>query len=145
MISSIHILNGPNLNLLGRRDIEIYGTTPFEVYYEKLQQDFPSIKFEYFQSNHEGYLIDKLHEIGFDENLGIILNAGGLSHTSISLRDAIAAIPAPVVEVHISNIYEREQFRKHSYLTEVCVGHYIGKGIEGYRMGIEFLLQRDSV
>ncbi len=140
VITTIHIINGPNLNLLGRRDIDIYGSRPFEDFLEILKKDFPSLALQYFQSNHEGFLIDKIQEVGFLENTGILLNAGGLSHTSVSLRDAVAAVPAPVVEVHISNIYTREPFRWHSYLTEVCAAHFIGKGLEGYKMGIQYLL-----
>ncbi len=145
MISKILILNGPNLNLLGRRETDIYGNMPFETYLEILKRDFPSLQLDYFQSNHEGALIDKLQETGFQPDTGIILNAAGLSHTSISLRDTVAAIPAPVVEVHISDIYKREPFRWHSYLTAVCKAHYIGKGLEGYRMAIEFLRESEKV
>jgi 3-dehydroquinate dehydratase-2 len=141
VITTIHIINGPNLNLLGKREIDIYGNMPFEEFFDSLKNEFPELRLEYFQSNHEGFLIDKIQEIGFEKNNGIILNAGGLSHTSISLRDAVAAVPAPVVEVHISNIYKREPFRKHSYLTEVCEAHFIGLGLEGYRLGIHWLLE----
>lgn len=141
MIHTIYIINGPNLNLLGRRDVDIYGSKSFEVYLSELRNEFPQIAIEYFQTNHEGAIIDLLHEIGFNEHIGIVLNGGGLSHTSISLRDAVAVIPAPVAEVHISNIFKREHFRWNSYLTEVSVAHYIGKGIEGYKMAIEFLLK----
>jgi len=139
VITTIYIINGPNLNLLGKRDIDIYGSMPFEEYFNSLKKEFPELKLEYYQSNHEGFLIDKLQEVGFENNTGIILNAGGLSHTSIALRDAVTAVPAPVVEVHISNIYQREPFRSHSFLTEVCVEHFIGHGLEGYRLGIHFL------
>jgi 3-dehydroquinate dehydratase-2 len=141
VITTIYIINGPNLNLLGKRNIDIYGSMPFEEYLVTLKKEFPELKLEYFQSNHEGFLIDKIQEAGFEKNTGIILNAGGLSHTSISLRDAVAAVPAPVVEVHISDIYKREPFRQHSYLTEVCEEHFIGKGLEGYRMAIRWLLE----
>jgi 3-dehydroquinate dehydratase II len=139
MIKQIHIINGPNLNLIGKREIDIYGNMSFAAYLEILKKEFPGISIHYFQSNHEGHLIDKLHEIGFEEGTGIILNAGGLSHTSVSLRDAVAAIHAPVIEVHISDIYKREPFRWHSYLTDVCKAHFIGHGLEGYRMGAEWL------
>jgi len=140
LISTIYIINGPNLNLLGKREIDIYGNMPFEEYYASLVKEFPDLSIQYFQSNHEGALIDKIQEFGFENNAGIILNAGGLSHTSISLRDAVVAVPAPVVEVHISNIHNRESFRRHSFLTDVCVGHFIGHGMDGYRMGIRLLL-----
>jgi 3-dehydroquinate dehydratase-2 len=139
LINVIYILNGPNLNLLGKREPEVYGTQSFEDYLETLRPAFPFIHIHYFQSNHEGFLIDKLHEVGFQEETGIVLNAGGLSHTSIALRDAVSAITAPTVEVHISDISKRETFRQHSYLTEVCVSHYIGKGMNGYKEAIAFL------
>jgi len=141
VISTIYIINGPNLNLLGKREIDIYGNMPFEEFFDSLKNEFPELKLEYFQSNHEGLLIDKIQEAGFEKNSGIILNAGGLSHTSISLRDAVEAVPAPVVEVHISNIHKREAFRRNSYLTEVCEAHFIGLGLEGYRLGIHWLLE----
>ena len=140
MISVIYILNGPNLNLLGQREPEVYGTQSFEAYLESIREQFPFVHIHYFQSNHEGFLIDKLHEVGFNEETGIVLNAGGLSHTSISLRDAVSAIAAPTVEVHISDIRKREEFRHHSYLTDVCVAHFIGQGVLGYDSGIEYLL-----
>lgn len=114
---------------------------PFENYFDLLKIEFPDLSLHYYQSNHEGFLIDKIQEIGFQENTGMILNAAGLSHTSISLRDAVAAVPAPVVEVHISNIHERESFRHHSFLTEVCKAHFIGHGLEGYRMAIQWLIE----
>jgi 3-dehydroquinate dehydratase-2 len=139
LISVIYILNGPNLNLLGQREPEVYGTQSFEEYLEELRSAFPFIHIHYFQSNHEGFLIDKLHEIGFDDETGIVLNAGGLSHTSISLRDAVSAIAVPTVEVHISDIKTRESFRHHSYLSDVCVSHVIGKGMQGYKEAIAFL------
>jgi len=115
----ILILNGPNLNLLGKREPEIYGSQTFEEYFDFLEKKFEAHNLFYFQSNHEGVLIDKLHEVGFSWD-GIILNAGGYTHTSIALMDAVSAITTPVVEVHISNIYEREKFRHHSYLEKVC-------------------------
>jgi 3-dehydroquinate dehydratase-2 len=139
LINVIYILNGPNLNLLGQREPEVYGTQSFEEYLETLRTAFPFIHIHYFQSNHEGFLIDKLHEVGFNEETGIVLNAGGLSHTSVSLRDAVSAIATPTVEVHISDITKRESFRHHSYLTEVCVSHYVGMGMQGYKEAIEFL------
>lgn len=142
MVSNIHIINGPNLNLLGRRERDIYGLVSFDTYLEKLRQAFPQIPISYFQSNHEGAILDDLHRIGFEHHTGILLNAGGLTHTSVVLRDAVAAIEVPVVEVHISDIFRREPFRWHSYITEVCAAHFIGQGLDGYRMGIEYLLQR---
>lgn len=132
----ILILNGPNLNLLGKREPEIYGSQTFEEYFGVLQSQFPAIDLEYFQSNHEGYLIDKIHEVGF-EYQGIVFNAGGYTHTSVALADAVKGVTAPVIEVHISNIKERESFRHHSYLTPVCAGHFIGLGLEGYKLAIE--------
>ncbi len=133
----IDIINGPNLNLLGRREPEIYGSRSFDVYFEELQTLYPDIKLAYFQSNHEGALLDRLHASGFSAQ-GIILNAGAFTHTSIALADAIAAIPAPVVEVHISNTAAREEFRRHSYLAARCVGTIAGLGLEGYRLAIEY-------
>jgi 3-dehydroquinate dehydratase-2 len=140
LIRSIHIINGPNLNLLGTREPEVYGHESFEDYFDSLKAGFPDIKLHEMQSNHEGVIIDYLHQYGFEEYTGIILNAGGYSHTSVAIRDAVAAISTPVVEVHISDIYKREPFRWHSYLTEVCQGHFIGHGLEGYRKAVVFLL-----
>lgn len=139
----ILILNGPNLNLLGKRQPEIYGSLTFEEYFEDLKGRFinESLELTYFQSNHEGFLIDKLHEVGFSWD-GIIFNAGGYTHTSVALADAVAAISTPVVEVHISNIYEREEFRHHSYLTKVCVESIVGKGLIGYEEALLFLLKK---
>ncbi|MBP6679811.1 MAG: 3-dehydroquinate dehydratase [Saprospiraceae bacterium] len=142
MIDNIHILNGPNLNLLGKREPAVYGATSFEEYFETLKTKYPGIALTCMQTNHEGVLIDQLHHLGFEKNTGIILNAGGLSHTSISLRDAVASIVNPVVEVHISDIYKRESFRWHSYLTAVCASHFTGYGLDGYRLAIDFLVQR---
>ena len=115
----ILIINGPNLNLLGKREIDFYGSISFEEYYTVLKVNNSHINLMYYQSNHEGDLIDKIHEVGFDID-GIVINAGAYTHTSIAIRDAIKAIPAPVVEVHISNIYEREKFRRYSFLEDVC-------------------------
>ncbi len=142
MIDKIHILNGPNLNLLGKREPAVYGTTSFEEYFETLLVAYPNVLMACMQTNHEGVLIDHLHQFGFEKNTGIILNAGGLSHTSIALRDAVASIENPVIEVHISDIYKRESFRWHSYLTAVCATHYTGYGLDGYRMAIDFLLKK---
>ena len=112
----------------------------FESFFESLKRDYPDVVLNYMQTNHEGVIIDHLHAHGFDEQNGFILNAGGLSHTSISIRDAISSIPRPVVEVHISDIYKREPFRWHSYLTAVCKTNFIGFGLDGYRMATDFLL-----
>ena len=136
----ILILNGPNLNLLGKRQPEIYGSQTFEEYFEILKKKYSSLQLEYFQSNHEGFLIDKLHEVGFSYH-GIVMNAGALTHTSIAIMDAVAAIQTPVIEVHISNIYERESFRHHSFMEDVCVENIVGKGLKGYDLGIEWILK----
>ena len=135
----ILILNGPNLNLLGKREPEIYGAETFEDYFQHLQVKFPDHDLSYFQSNHEGALIDKIHEVGFDFD-GIVFNAGGYTHTSIALADAVKGVTTPVIEVHISNIFEREEFRHHSYLTPVCQAHYMGHGLDGYRMAIDKII-----
>jgi 3-dehydroquinate dehydratase II len=143
-MKKILILNGPNLNLLGKREPHIYGSQTFEDYFKILVVDFPQVKLEYFQSNHEGTLIDKIHEIGFDENyFGIVFNAGGFTHSSVAIGDAIAGIKTPVVEVHISNVYARESFRHHSYISAKAAGIIVGCGIIGYKFGVEFLLQKN--
>ena len=133
------IINGPNLNLLGKRQPEIYGFQDFESYFEELKKKFPAYHLEYFQSNHEGELIDKIQETGFSYD-GIILNAGGFTHTSVALADAVASIKAPVVEVHISNIFAREEFRKISYLSPFCKAVISGCGLKGYEFGIQALI-----
>ncbi len=140
----ILILNGPNLNLLGKREPHIYGSQTFEAYFELLQAKFSEkIMLEYFQSNHEGAIIDKIHQVGFDENyLGVVLNAGAYTHTSIALGDAIAAVKTPVVEVHISNVHAREEYRHHSYISAKAAGIIVGMGIIGYDFGVEFLLSK---
>lgn len=135
----ILILNGPNLNLLGKRQPEIYGRKTMQEIVDEIRDSFPTHKIHYFQSNHEGFLLDKLHEVGFSFD-GIVMNAGALTHTSIALADAIEAITTPVVEVHISNIYEREVFRHHSYVKNVCVHHVIGEGTKGYKKGVEYFV-----
>lgn len=144
MKKHILILNGPNLNLLGTREPEIYGHQSFEEYFELLSNEFNQVVLTYFQSNHEGVLIDKLQEIGFS-NDGVVFNPGGYTHTSIALRDTISAISAPVVEVHISNIFERETFRHHSYIKDVAVHSIVGKGLKGYHEAIEFLASVSKV
>lgn len=133
----ILIINGPNLNLLGTREPEIYGNQTFLDYYKTLENKFTdTIDLSYFQSNHEGQLIDKIHEVGFSID-GIILNAGGLTHTSIALGDAIGAVKTPVIEVHISNIHAREEFRHHSFLSAKCKGVIVGFGLKGYDLALQ--------
>ncbi|MBW8323480.1 MAG: type II 3-dehydroquinate dehydratase [Prolixibacteraceae bacterium] len=132
----ILLTNGPNLNLLGIREKSIYGNTSFEDYFQTLKQNFPEIEMEYFQSNVEGELINKIHERGFDYD-GIIINAGAYTHTSVAIRDAISGIKAPVVEVHISNILTRESFRHESLIGPACIGSIMGFGLDSYRLGIE--------
>ncbi len=131
------ILNGPNLNLLGKREPGIYGNESFESFFETLKQHYPKVDFTYYQSNVEGELINKLHEVGFDYD-GIILNAGGYTHTSVSLADAVAAIKTPVIEVHISNIFAREEFRHVSLLSKHCKGIISGLGLMGYEMAVRY-------
>lgn len=135
---NILILNGPNLNLQGRRDTDIYGTETFEEYVEKLRSELPADELHYYQSNVEGELINALHSAQgvYD---GIVFNAGGYTHTSVALRDAVSAISTPVVEVHISNIAAREEFRHTSLLTPVCRGAILGFGLDGYRLAIDAL------
>ena len=135
----ILILNGPNLNLLGTRQPEIYGHQTMEEVVGDLRKDFPQINLHYFQSNHEGVIIDKLQEVGFTYD-GIILNAGGYTHTSIAMADCVSAISTPVVEVHISDIYNREAYRAHSYIKPVATHQIVGQGINGYKLGIKYLL-----
>ena len=136
----IAIINGPNLNLLGKRETTIYGDESFELYYQKLQQQFPEVEFSYFQSNIEGELVGEIQRVGFDCD-GIILNPGAYSHTSIAIGDAIAAVPAKLVEVHISNIFAREDFRKHSYVSAKAAGVISGLGLKGYALAVEYLMQ----
>lgn len=137
----ILIMNGPNLNLLGQREPQWYGNVSFEAFLEDLRRRFPAPQLEYFQSNSEGSLIDGLHQRGQQAD-GIIINAGAYSHTSIALADALAAVGKPAVEVHISNVFARETYRHHSYLTARCIGCIIGLGLEGYALAIEYLLRR---
>ena len=133
----ILIINGPNLNLLGKREPEIYGSQSFEDYYKILKKQFPNLSLKYFQSNHEGEILDMLHKIGFSYD-GIVLNGGALTHTSIAIGDAIAAISTPVIEVHISNVHAREAFRHHSYFSEHCAGIIVGMGLKGYELALRF-------
>ncbi|MCM1030547.1 MAG: type II 3-dehydroquinate dehydratase [Oscillibacter sp.] len=135
------ILNGPNLNLLGVREPEIYGTRNFEEYLGYLREKYRNVDIEYEQSNVEGRLIDKIHEAGFTYD-GIILNAGGYTHTSVALADAVAAVTAPVIEVHVSNTARRESFRHISFLSAVCIGTITGFGMNSYELGIQALLAR---
>ncbi len=136
----IGIINGPNLNLLGVREPEVYGSQRFEEYIHQLKVMFPSVNIEYFQSNIEGEIIDCLHKWGFTKS-GILLNAGGYTHTSVAISDAIAAITTPVVEVHISNIYKREEFRHKSIISKECVGMISGLGLKGYALAISYFFE----
>ena len=136
----IQIINGPNLNLLGVREPEIYGNNDFEHFLEQLRKDYPEIEISYYQSNVEGFMIDKLHEVGFAYD-GIILNAGAYTHYSYAIRDAIAAIELPVVEVHMSNVHKREEFRHHSVISPVCSGVICGFGKNSYILGISALIE----
>ncbi|MCO5934971.1 MULTISPECIES: type II 3-dehydroquinate dehydratase [Mucilaginibacter] len=136
---NIQIINGPNLNLLGVREKSIYGSSDFESYLAELQKHFTNITINYYQSNVEGEIINKLHEVGFTCD-GIVLNAGAYTHTSVAIADAIAAIRSPTIEVHISNVYKREEFRHHSMLAASCKGVIAGFGMHSYRLAIESLL-----
>jgi len=131
----ILIINGPNLNLLGKREKEIYGENSFEDYYKTLQNEFTTIDFEYFQDNVEGELINKLHDVGFSYD-AIIMNAGAYTHTSIGIGDAIAGIETPVIEVHISNVYAREEYRHQSLMAKNCIGVIAGMGLNSYRLAV---------
>lgn len=137
----IQIINGPNINLLGKREPSIYGSESFESYLTRLKEQYPEVELDYYQSNIEGEMINKIHEIGFSYD-GIILNAGAYTHTSIALQDAIRAITTPVIEVHISNVHTREEFRHKSMISCACLGVICGFGLDSYRLGIEALLQK---
>lgn len=139
MKKQILVLNGPNLNLLGRREPEIYGDNSMETYMTALQERFPEVALTYYQSNVEGEIINKLHEVGFSYD-GVVLNAGAYTHTSVAIHDAIKAIDVPVVEVHISNVYQRETYRHTSLITGACVGVIGGFGMDSYRLAVEALL-----
>jgi 3-dehydroquinate dehydratase II len=132
----IIIINGPNLNLLGKREPEMYGNQSFEKFFEKLQNDFPEIELHFYQSNIEGELINKLHEVGFSYE-GIILNAAAYTHTSVGIGDAVKAITTPVIEVHISNTFAREDFRHHSFIAAHTKGVIVGFGLESYRLAVQ--------
>lgn len=141
---NILVVNGPNLNLLGKREPTVYGNTSFEEYFETLKSLFSGqCDLTYYQSNHEGFLIDKIQEVGFSID-GIVLNAGALTHTSVALRDAIAAIETKVIEVHISNIHARESFRHVSMIAPVCKGSIIGLGLDSYKLAIQYILDQGN-
>lgn len=135
----IQIINGPNLNLLGKREPTVYGNQTFEAYFQELKLLFPKTQLDYFQSNTEGVIIDKLHETGFTYD-GIVLNAGAYTHTSIAIADAIRSITAPVIEVHISNVFKREEYRHHSFLSEACKACIVGFGMDSYRLAVNAIL-----
>ena len=137
----IIIINGPNLNLLGTREPDTYGDTSFQTYFDQLKTVFPALDLHYYQSNIEGEIINKLHEVGFTYD-GIVLNAGGYTHTSVAISDAIAAIEVPVVEVHISNVHAREDYRHHSLLAKNCKGVVTGFGLKSYEMAIDSFLTK---
>lgn len=134
----IAIINGPNLNLLGKRETDIYGNKPFEQFFEELKKKYPSVELSYYQSNVEGELINELQQVGFDVD-GIVFNPGGYTHTSVAIGDAIAAIKSPVVEVHISNVHAREDFRKLSHVSGKAAGSIFGLGLKGYELAIDYL------
>ena len=136
----ILIINGPNLNLLGTREPQHYGTGTMDSVLDALKSQYPRVEFDYYQSNVEGFLIDRLHKTLEEPCDGVVLNAGGYTHTSVALRDAIAAIKVPVVEVHISNVHRREEFRHRSLISAVCKGVICGFGLDSYRLGVEALL-----
>jgi len=135
----IAIINGPNLNLLGTREPEVYGSQTFEQYYGELKKKYPSVEFQYFQSNVEGEVINELQRTGFSFD-GIILNPGGYTHTSVAIGDAIAAIPTPVIEVHISNVHAREEFRKISHVSAKAKGTIMGLGLKGYELAVQYFM-----
>ena len=138
----IQIINGPNLNLLGQREPGIYGSASFESYLQQLRERYASVAIDYFQSNHEGMLIDKMQEVGFfNPCQGIVLNAGAYTHTSVALQDCIRSLRVPVIEVHISNVHQREEFRHHSMISAACKGVICGFGLDSYRLAVEALLQ----
>lgn len=138
----ILIINGPNLNLLGTREPQHYGTGTMDSVLDALKSQYPDVQFDYYQSNVEGFLIDRLHQTLAEPCGGVVLNAGGYTHTSVALRDAITAIKVPVVEVHISNVHSREEFRHRSLISAVCKGVICGFGLDSYRLGVEALLAR---
>ena len=135
----IAIINGPNLNLLGKRETDIYGNISFDIFFSELQKKYPHLHLKYYQSNVEGELINEIQQIGFDYD-GIILNPGGYTHTSVALGDAIAAIKTPVIEVHVSNVHAREEFRKLSHVSGKAVGSIFGLGLKGYELALEWFI-----
>ena len=137
----VQIINGPNINLLGKREPSVYGSRSFEDYLVELKERYPQVEFDYYQSNVEGEMINKIHEVGFDYD-GIVLNAGAYTHTSIALQDAIRAVTSPVIEVHISNVHRREEFRHKSMISCACVGVICGFGLDSYRLAIEALMAK---
>ncbi|MBP7990247.1 MAG: type II 3-dehydroquinate dehydratase [Sediminibacterium sp.] len=139
----IAIINGPNLNLLGKREPEVYGTASFDDCFNALVAKYPNIEFEYFQSNIEGELINELQRVGFTAN-GIIFNPGGYTHTSVAIGDTVAAITTPVIEVHISNVHAREDFRKISHVSAKTTGSIIGLGVEGYQLAVEWFVNKGA-
>jgi 3-dehydroquinate dehydratase II len=139
----ILILNGPNLNLLGVREKSIYGDRSFVQFFGELQEKYKEVELEYFQSNIEGELVSQLHEVGFTYD-GVVLNAAAYTHTSIALADAIAAIKTPVIEVHISNVYAREEFRHKSYISKNCVGVITGFGLDSYTLALNYFINKKS-
>ncbi|MBR1388718.1 MAG: type II 3-dehydroquinate dehydratase [Prevotella sp.] len=140
----IQIINGPNLNLLGQREPGIYGAESFEAYLPKLRERYPEVQIDYYQSNVEGELIDKMQQTGFFGGYdGIVLNAGAYTHTSVALQDCIRSLKCPVVEVHISNVHKREEFRHHSFISCACLGVICGFGLDSYRLAVEALLDKN--
>ncbi|WP_035806763.1 type II 3-dehydroquinate dehydratase [Lunatimonas lonarensis] len=137
------IINGPNLNLLGKREPEIYGNQTFEGFFDTLVKKYPHLELAYFQHNVEGEIVSKIHEVGFTYD-GILLNAGAYTHTSVAISDAIAGVTTPVLEVHISNIYKREEFRHKSIISKECVGMIAGLGLDGYDLGIQYFLTKNK-
>ncbi len=138
-MKKIEIINGPNLNLTGIREPEVYGSTTMEEYLVELRKQFPEVEIGYYQSNVEGELIDRIQQVGFGVD-GLIVNMGGYSHTSVALRDALLAVTAPAVEVHLSNIFSREEYRHHSFITSACLGMVCGLGLKGYEMALSALV-----
>lgn len=138
----IAIINGPNLNLLGKREIDIYGNMPFEEYLSQLKSNYPQIEFSFYQSNVEGELINELQRVGFDHD-GIVFNPGGYTHTSVAIGDAVAAIKTPTIEVHISNVHAREDFRKLSHISGKSVGSIFGLGLKGYELAIQWFINNN--